>query len=165
MVSRPIWINCIEQCWRERPIIWLTAPRRVGKTTLAKSLPEAIYIDCELPSQRRDVEDCENFLRRHAGRRIVLDEIHRIEDPSNLLKLAADHFPGTQVLATGSSTLSASARFRDTLTGRKRSLHLQPVLATEIPLFDANLEKRLLHGGLPEQLLVQRQLKMVPGDN
>lgn len=153
MVSRPIWINCIEQCWRERPIIWLTAPRRVGKTTLAKSLPEAIYIDCELPSQRRDVEDCENFLRRHAGRRIVLDEIHRIEDPSNLLKLAADHFPGTQVLATGSSTLSASARFRDTLTSRKRSLHLQPVLATEIPLFDANLEKRLLHGGLPEQLL------------
>jgi len=125
----------------------------VGKTTLAKSLADTIYIDCELPSQRRDVEDTESFLRRNAGRRIVLDEIHRIEDPSNLLKVAADHFPGTRVLATGSSTLSASARFRDTLAGRKRSLHLQPILATELPLFLATLEKRLLHGGLPEQLL------------
>ena len=153
MIPRPLWTNRIEQCWSERPIIWLTAPRRVGKTTLAKSIPEVIYIDCELPSQRRDVEDTESFLRRHAGRRIVLDEIHRIQDPSNLLKLAADHFPGTHVLATGSSTLSASARFRDTLAGRKRSLHLQPILATELPLFNAHLEKRLLHGGLPGQLL------------
>ncbi|MEI8293341.1 MAG: ATP-binding protein [bacterium] len=153
MIQRSLWTNRIEHYWCERPIIWLTAPRRVGKTTLAKSLADTIYIDCELPSQRRDVEDTESFLRRNAGRRIVLDEIHRIEDPSNLLKVAADHFPGTRVLATGSSTLSASARFRDTLAGRKRSLHLQPILATELPLFHASLEKRLLHGGLPEQLL------------
>ena len=153
MVIRPLWTNLIEQLWKERSIIWLTAPRRVGKTTLAKSIPETTYIDCEIPSRRRDVEDTEAFLQRHNGQRIILDEIHRIADPSNLLKVAADHFPDTQILATGSSTLAASARFRDTLAGRKRSLHLQPVLVTELPLFNATLEKRILHGGLPEQLL------------
>jgi hypothetical protein len=48
-------------------------------------------------------------------------------------------------LATGSSTLAASARFRDTLAGRKRTIHLQPVLAEELEAFGALLPKRLLH--------------------
>lgn len=153
MISRPLWLDLIEKSWSERPVIWLTAPRRVGKTTLARSIPETIYCDCELPSIRRDAEDTEAFLQAHAGRRIILDEIHRLSDPSNLLKVAADHFPGTHILATGSSTLAASARFRDTLAGRKRSIHLQPVLAGELDAFGATLPKRLLHGGLPAQLL------------
>jgi predicted AAA+ superfamily ATPase len=159
MISRPRWLARIESCWLERPIIWLTAPRRVGKTTLAKSIPKTTYIDCEIPSLRRDADDTESFLQRHAGHRLILDEIHRLADPSNLLKLAADHFPGTQILATGSSTLAASARFRDTLAGRKRTIHLQPVLVEELPDFHATLEKRLLHGGLPAQLLAPEPLE------
>ena len=51
---------------------------------------------------------------------IVLDEIHRLENPSEVLKIAADHFPHLRVLATGSSTLAARRKFRYTLTGRKR---------------------------------------------
>jgi predicted AAA+ superfamily ATPase len=153
MISRQLWIDLVEKSWRERPVIWLTAPRRVGKTTLARSIPDVAYFDCELPSSRRDAEDTEAFLKAYEGRRIVLDEIHRLTDPSNLLKLAADHFPGTRILATGSSTLAASARFRDTLAGRKRTIHLQPVLAEELEAFGALLPKRLLHGGLPAQLL------------
>ncbi|GDX95168.1 hypothetical protein LBMAG47_08320 [Planctomycetia bacterium] len=38
--------------------------------------------------------------------------------------IAADHFPDVHVLATGSSMLGASARFRDTLAGRKRTVRL-----------------------------------------
>jgi predicted AAA+ superfamily ATPase len=71
MISRPIWLDLIEKSWRERPIIWLTAPRRVGKTTLARSIPETVFVDCELPSARRDAEDTEAFLHTHAGRRIA----------------------------------------------------------------------------------------------
>jgi hypothetical protein len=41
---------------------------------------------------------------------------------SEILKIAADHFPRLRILATGSSTLGVSARFRDTLTGRKRDV-------------------------------------------
>jgi predicted AAA+ superfamily ATPase len=83
----------------------------------------------------------------------VLDEIHRLADPSTLLKIAADHFPDVHVLATGSSMLGASARFRDTLAGRKRTVRLLPVLHRELPAFGIRSpERRLLHGGLPEQL-------------
>jgi uncharacterized protein len=70
------------------------------------------------------IDDPEGFLRGIRGRRIVLDEIHRLERPSEILKIAADHFPDIRILATGSSTLGASAKFRDTLAGRKEELWL-----------------------------------------
>jgi len=152
-VDRPLWRSRIEQEWRERRVVWLAGPRRLGKTTLVRSLSDVEYFDCDLPSVRRDADDAESFLRRHRGRRIVLDEIHRLADPSALLKIAADHFPDVHVLATGSSMLGASARFRDTLAGRKRTVRLLPVLHRELPAFGiGSPERRLLHGGLPEQL-------------
>ena len=152
-VDRPLWRELLERQWRERRVIWLTGPRRLGKTTLVRSLPDTDYFDCDLPRVRRDVEDTEGFLKRHRGRRIALDEIHRLADPSNLLKVAADHFPDIHVVATGSSTLGASARFRDTLAGRKRTVRLLPVLHREIAAFQVPTpERRLLHGGLPEHL-------------
>jgi hypothetical protein len=105
------------------------------------------------PASHQGPEDIEGFLKRHRGRRIALDEIHRLADPSNLLKVAADRFPDIHVVATGSSTLGASARFRDTLAGRKRTVRLLPVLHREIALFQVRTaERRLLHGGLPEHL-------------
>jgi hypothetical protein len=155
MVIRDFWRGLIESAWNERPVVWLTGVRRAGKTTLARSLPEVEYFDCELPRTRRVIEeDPEGFLGEQPPGRLIFDEIHRIANPSELLKIAADHFPHLRVLATGSSTLGASARFRDTLAGRKRHLHLSPVLFSELDAFNGGrLETRLLHGGLPENLL------------
>lgn len=155
MVTRHFWQNAIETAWQERPVVWLTGVRRAGKTTLVRSLAETQYYDCELPRVRRVIEeDPEGFLQDLGQGRVILDEIHRIENPSELLKIAADHFPKLRVLATGSSTLGASARFRDTLAGRKRQLHLPPVLFSELSEFNSDdLKTRLLHGGLPENLL------------
>ncbi len=48
-----------------------------------------------------------------------------------------------KIMATGSSTLAASRKFSDTLTGRKRLVHLPPVLWDELAAFDnASLLKR-----------------------
>jgi len=58
------------------------------------------------------------------------------------------------VLATGPSTLAATSKFRDSLTGRKREVALMPVLAEELPAFGvSDLHSRLLLGGLPQALL------------
>ncbi|HXX94054.1 MAG TPA: ATP-binding protein, partial [Planctomycetota bacterium] len=117
---------------------------------IGRSLPETEYFDCELPRVRREMEDPEAFLRRLAGRRIVLDEIQRLRNPSELLKIAADHFPGTKVLATGSSTLEASLKFRDTLVGRKTEVRLTPMMTADLRDFgNEDLEHRLARGGLP----------------
>ena len=96
------------------------------------------------------LEDPESFLKQHRRKRIVLDEIHRLGNPSELLKIAADHYRDVKIIATGSSTLGASARFRDTLTGRKTDLWLTPMTSSDLEDFGAQeLKHRFLHGGLP----------------
>lgn len=154
MVNRTFWQEQVERRWRKRSVLWLSGVRRAGKTCLARSLPGVEYFDCELPRVRRAMDDPEQFLHSLGGRRIVLDEIHRLANPSELLKLAADHFPTVRVLATGSSTLGASARFRDTLTGRKGELWLTPMIGADLADFrHTDLRHRLLHGGLPPYFL------------
>ena len=114
------------------------------------------YFDCELPRVRRRIESPESFLRHNRGARIVLDEIHRLHNPSEVLKIAADHFPTTRVLATGSSTLGASARFRDTLAGRKADVLLTPMVVRDLIDFGrTDLEHRMLRGGLPPFFLAE----------
>jgi predicted AAA+ superfamily ATPase len=54
------------------------------------------------------------------------------------------------VVATGSSTLQASAKFRDTLTGRKYQVWLTPMISEDLVDFGAaDLNHRLQFGGLP----------------
>ncbi|MGA3323108.1 MAG: ATP-binding protein [Terriglobia bacterium] len=150
MVQRHFWLKLIERAWRERPVVWLAGVRRVGKTCLSQTLPNTEYFDCELPRVRRTMEDPQGFLDGLAGRRIVLDEIHRLPNPSEMLKIAADHYPHTRVLATGSSTLGASAKFQDTLSGRKRDLWLTPMTLADLGDFERpDLRRRFLRGGLP----------------
>jgi len=150
MVRRSYWIDVIERLWRERSVVWLSGVRRVGKTFLCRSLPDVEYVDCELPSTRSRLEDPERFLRGFVGRRVVVDEIQRLRNPSELLKIAADYHPETSVIATGSSSLGASRRFRDTLTDRKRDLRLTPMtLQDEREFGSRGIDHRFQHGGLP----------------
>ena len=150
MYSRREWIRRIEEAFGDRSVVWLKGVRRVGKTVLSRSLPDVEYYDCELPRTRRLLEDPEGFLHEVRGKRIVLDEIHRLADPSEILKVAADHYPDVQILATGSSTLGASTKFRDTLTGRKRTVWLTPMTLADLAAFEReDLKHRLLRGGLP----------------
>lgn len=156
MIIRPFWLERIHHAWETRSIVWLAGVRRVGKTTIAKMLPGAEYMNCDLPSSRRRIEDPESLFYSLSGAtHVVLDEIHQIEDPSRVLKIAADEFPAIKILATGSSTLEATKKFRDTLTGRKHMIYLPPVLWNECQQsFDIqNLDDRLFFGGLPEPLL------------
>lgn len=150
MVRRGQWVRLIEAAWRERPIVWLSGVRRVGKTCLGQSLPASEYFDCELPRARQAMADPQGFWEGRRGPHVILDEVHRLPNPSELLKIAADHFPNLRVLGTGSSTLGASARFRDTLTGRKRDVRLTPMTLGDLEDFGIpDLRHRLLRGGLP----------------
>jgi hypothetical protein len=77
MVNRSFWLKKVEEGWGHRSLLWLHGVRRTGKTTLAQSLPDIEYFDCELPRVRRAMEDPEAFWRSLAGKRIVADEVHR----------------------------------------------------------------------------------------
>jgi predicted AAA+ superfamily ATPase len=144
MFSRPFWLDRVSVGWQRCSIVWLSGVRRVGKTTLARMLGDVVFINCDLPSSVRRLDDPELFFDGLTpGTSVVFDEIHRIEDPS--------------ALATGSSTLAATKKFKDSLAGRKRSVYLSPVLWEEClgEFGVTDLNKRLLYGGLPEALLAK----------
>lgn len=178
MFPREFWITKIQEAWRLRSIIWLVGVRRIGKTTLVKSLSEdhenakngivhqsLLYYDCELKRNRDLIEsDVEKFWEKKENQIVILDEIHRLENPSEVLKIAADHYPKVKVIATGSSTLAASKKFKDTLSGRKIVIELRPLIEADLHAFTNNnlkkstkintlLEKRFLYGGMPENYL------------
>ena len=151
MVKRRFWLAKVQEAWKRRSVVWLAGVRRAGKTTVARGLPGVDYYDCELPDTRRIMEDPEKFLHARRGSHIVLDEVHRLPNPSEMLKIAADHYPTVRILATASSTISASTKFKDTLTGRKADLWLTPLMSADLEDFGhPGLERRMLNGGLPE---------------
>src|SRR5947207_2076939 len=117
----PLWSIRIRKSWTKAPIVWLCGVRRSGKTTLTRDLPaEAVhYVNCDLPANVQMLREPELFYRECRREIVVFDEIHQLEDPSRVLKIGADMFPKLKILATGSSTLAATRKFRDTLTGRK----------------------------------------------
>ena len=54
MIERPFWTERLAAGWKQAPIVWLTGPRRVGKTVLAQSLP-----DTERGREAADAIECE----------------------------------------------------------------------------------------------------------
>jgi predicted AAA+ superfamily ATPase len=157
MVPRTFWCGALESAWSERPLVWLSGVRRSGKTTLCESLANVEVFDCERPRTRALLEDADGFLESVRGKRLVLDEIHRLPNPSELLKVAHDHHPTVRIIATGSSSLEASRKFADTLTGRKRDVWLTPMNAADLTDFGStDIQRRLLHGGLPSMFLSAR---------
>ena len=174
MVHRHFWEKLIEEKWEKRSVIWLMGVRRSGKTTLCQSMlnlkdpgHKAIeYFDCELPGVRRLLEDPEGFWNNLRGCRVVLDEVHRLNNPSEVLKIAADYYRDIQILATGSSTLGASLKFKDTLAGRKEEIWLTPMMSIDLQDFKGkslqpshrdlrDIRHRFLHGGLPPFFLAK----------
>ena len=155
--SRPYWLARFEHSWKAAPIVWFSGVRRSGKTTLAHMVAGAKFLNCDLPSVQRVLDDPESFYASLREKTVVFDEIHRLQDPSAVLKIGADTRSGLRILATGSSTLAATTKFRDSLAGRKREVNLQPVLFEELAAFGGiDIERRLLHGGLPQMLLASK---------
>lgn len=112
MINRPFWINRLESAWDKAPIVWLSGVRRCGKTTLAGILggENTLYLNCDLPAVEDMVRDPELFFRNCGSKLVIFDEIHQLKDPSRLLKIGADMFPGIKILATGPSTLAAGKK-------------------------------------------------------
>jgi len=61
----------------------LIGPRQGGKTTLAHAIGEgtdALYLDLESRADRNKLADARLFLEGYEGRRVILDETHRVPE-------------------------------------------------------------------------------------
>ena len=143
------------------PAVGLLGPRQVGKTTLAfaqKALyPDALYLDLELPSAQRQMDDPEAFLMSHAQQLVILDEVQRMPELFGILRGVIDQRrrmgqASGQFLLLGSATGVLMQQSSESLAGRVAYVELPPLQAPEIftdQLSVADLHALWVRGGFP----------------
>jgi hypothetical protein len=131
-------------------MVFVTGPRQVGKTTLAKQTlgRGPGYLNWDVP------EDRERILRRQlpASALWVFDEIHKYRSWRNYLKGLYDgRRPGQRILVTGSARLDYYRFSGDSLQGRYHLLRLHPLSVSELGIRRQKDFLSLLElGGFPE---------------
>ena len=152
--------------WQGKGII-IYGARRVGKTTLARSIMSAtkttvLYLTCDDPAVRDSLTDATlASLKRLVGDRrlIVLDEAQRVRNIGVTLKLAIDMMPDRQFIATGSSSFELANRIAEPLTGRVYFFQLHPLALEEIAADKTPLDIKqlidpsLIYGMYPEAII------------
>ena len=143
------------------PAVGLLGPRQVGKTTLAfaqKALyPDALYLDLELPSAQRQMDDPEAFLMAHAQQLVIVDEVQRMPELFGILRGVIDQRRRMgqacgQFLLLGSATGVLMQQSSESLAGRVAYVELPPLQAPEIfthQLSVADLNALWVRGGFP----------------
>jgi len=118
-------------------IIVLHGARQVGKTSIMLWLKNYLdqhgqavyYIDLEDSRYKqildRGADEFINHLKEEGrfplpGGRVVvfIDEIQYLENPSEFLKLIADHHKNIKLIVSGSSSFGIKSKFKDSLAGR-----------------------------------------------
>ena len=123
--------NTIEQF----PILLLTGPRQVGKTTVLKHIlgEDYRYVTMDDPIQRQSLKDDPAlFLKNNPGK-LILDEIQYVPESFSYLKMRVDESQKTgQFVLTGSQVFNMMQGVSETLAGRVGILELQGLSMREI---------------------------------
>ena len=157
----------LSQYLQQFPAVGLLGPRQVGKTTLAfaqkKLYPDALYLDLELPSAQRQLDDPEAFLMAHAQQLVILDEVQRMPELFGVLRGVIDQRRRMgqacgQFLLLGSATGVLMQQSSESLAGRVAYVELPPLQASEI--FTgvhsvADLNALWVRGGFPLSWLAE----------
>lgn len=157
----------------KRKIAFVSGPRQVGKSTMAKSLltsEENYFLYDDGGFRRAWAKSPELALASRAPGPIVLDEIHKDRKWETKLKgLYEKSGSDIPIIVTGSARLDLYRKGSDSLLGRYLPYHLHPftVAETSTPpppdsIFDHShvsypLEDLLALGGFPEPLLRGRE--------
>lgn len=151
----------LTQLLQQFPAVGLLGPRQAGKTTLAfaqKTLdPNALYLDLELPSAQRQLDDPEAFLMAHAHQLVIMDEVQRMPELFGILRGVIDQRrrlgqASGQFLLLGSATGVLLQQSSESLAGRVAYVELPALQASEIfttPQSAKDLSALWVRGGFP----------------
>lgn len=151
----------LTQLLQQFPAVGLLGPRQVGKTTLAfaqKTLdPNVLYLDLELPSAQRQLDDPEAFLMAHAHQLVIMDEVQRMPELFGILRGVIDKRrrmgqASGQFLLLGSATGVLLQKSSESLAGRVAYVELPALQASEIfttPQSAKDLSALWVRGGFP----------------
>ncbi len=152
----------VKQVTKEYPVVLVTGPRQVGKTTMLQKLMEGTdrgYVSLDdLNDRSLAKNDPELFLQLHKPP-VLIDEVQYAPELFTYIKIYADshHEPGAFWL-TGSQVFKLMRGVQESLAGRvavlsMTSLTQAEICGSEMTPFDINLEA-----------LMMREKKRTPAD-
>lgn len=161
--------------WKDR-LISIKGPRGVGKTTLllqkvavgGETLEEALYLSLDsIWLDAKDVYELAEYHVQHGGRRLVLDEVHYLQDWPRLIKNLNDDMKELKIAYTGSSLMKIKARDGD-LSRRQAEYFIPGLSFREFLNFEGLLEHAALtledilfhHVDIVED--IRRKIKILP---
>lgn len=143
------------------PVVGLLGARQVGKTTLAKRIAgqnfgSTVHLDLEKPSDLARLSEPELYLRQHASKLVILDEVQRRPDLFPVLRALVDEarHPG-RFLVLGSASPDLLRTSSESLAGRIVYHELQPLTAEETGLRGEAALKLWTRGGFPLSFLAE----------
>ena len=128
--------NVVSQVTKEYPVVLVTGPRQVGKTTMLQKLMEGTdrgYVTLDDLNERNIAKtDPELFLQLHKPP-ILIDEVQYAPELFTYIKIHVDkhHEPGAFWLA-GSQVFKLMRGVQESLAGRVAVLSLTPLSQAEI---------------------------------
>jgi predicted AAA+ superfamily ATPase len=145
---------------QEFPVVVITGPRQVGKTTLARQAAAAkkkpvIYLDMELESDRRKLFDMESFFSSHRNKLVVIDEVQLVPAVFSALRPEVDALrkPG-RFLLTGSANPVMIKGVAESLAGRVAYMELTPFMLNEV-ISKYTMQRHWFRGGYPNAFLAK----------
>lgn len=142
------------------PILLVTGPRQVGKTTLLKKLatPERKYVSLDNPTLRESAnKEPELFLQRFSPP-VIIDEIQYATGLLEYIKIYVDtHKNCGDFWLTGSQTFHMMKKVSESLAGRVGILHMIGLSNSEIngynlPEFEVNPEILIKHLSIAKKM-------------
>jgi len=119
----------------EEPVVILTGPRTVGKSTLLRALADALdqpILDLDRPEARSAAAEDPSFLVSGPGP-VLIDEFQHVPELLDAIKaeLNSDTRPGRFVL-TGSTRYTVLPQAAQSLTGRAHVINVLPLSQGEL---------------------------------
>ena len=164
MILRRV-IQIVLAALENQDAVALLGPRQAGKTTLAHAIGDqtpSIYLDLESARDRNKLSDPELFLRQHADKLVILDEIHRMPEIFQPMRGLIDEGRrngnrNKRFLILGSAAIDLLRQSGETLAGRISYINMNPFDILEV---GDNLEKMnqlWLRGGFPDSFLASSE--------
>ncbi len=159
ILTRATYLSAIRERLADYPVVALTGPRQVGKTTLARLYAEALddqpvhRFDLESPADLARLSNPELALSRLEGL-VILDEIQRLPELFPVLRVLADR-PGTpaRFLIFGNASLELVKGASESLAGRLSFVDVSGFTLEETG--EKHLRKRWWRGGFPRAFLAR----------
>lgn len=165
IINRKITLQLKEKLQKGKVLV-LYGPRRTGKTfslNLMKEELEKTEKVLVLNGESRIVQDnlsteIPEKLARYVGNAatVIVDEAQKVPNIGLNLKILVDTLPNIKIIASGSASFDLEQKVGEPLTGRKKTLTLYPVSASEIidtkdeSFYRSIFEDHLIYGGYPE---------------